>query len=60
MNTSTKKQRARRRRKDATKRKEPKNKRNYVTTMLYNKLTDIKKTLHSKSYEEVISFLASK
>lgn len=48
MNASTKKQRAPRKKKDATKIKEPKNKRIYVTTSLYDKLTDIKKTRHSK------------
>ena len=60
MYTLTKKQRAPRRKEDTKKRKEPKNKRIYVTTRLYDKLTDIKKTLHSKSYEEVISFMVSK
>ena len=60
MNTSTKKQRAPRKRKDATIKKEPKNKKIYVTIRLYNKLTDIKKTLHSKYYQQVISFLVSK
>ena len=48
MNALTKKQRAPRRRKDATKLKKPKNKKIYVTISLYHKLIDIKKTLHLK------------
>ena len=41
---STKKERALQRKKDATERKDPWNKRIYVTTRLYNKIADIKKT----------------